>query len=467
MKRALLYFLKLGLLVAAAVWLANRPGTVAVEWQGYAVETSVGIAALALVVALVAASWLYLLWRALLRSPRAIGRIRGESRRVRGYRALTQGMVAVAAGDARTAERCAAKASSLLDEPPLTLLLSAQAAQLNGDEQAAAKYFEAMLQRPETEFLGLRGLLTQALRRGDRARALELARRAQALEPKAEWPLLTLVELEARRGDWTAAEEALDRAQRAKALPPERAKHQRTALLAERARAAGAAGRLDEAVAAAQKAHDLTPSSVPAAVELARHKARAGNVKAARKALEQAWRAGPHPDLADAWGEIEEGADPLALVKRYEALVAIDPEAQEGHLALARAAIRARLWGQARTHLERVRKAAPTARVYLLMAELEEAEHGDGPGVRQWLAKVPGADADATWVCAGCGGPATAWSAVCGHCGTFDALEWRTPGTPVPGLTGAQPLGPVAAATALPTIVPFAPPLPPGAPGTA
>ncbi len=63
----------------------------------------------------------------------------------------------------------------LLAEPPLTLLLSAQAAQLNGDEQAARRYFTAMLDRAETEFLGLRGLVMQALRGGDEAAALGLS----------------------------------------------------------------------------------------------------------------------------------------------------------------------------------------------------------------------------------------------------------------------------------------------------
>src|SRR5207244_3592662 len=85
-----------------------------------------------------------------------------------GYRALTQGMVAVAAGDAEEAQRQARKADVLLAEPPLTLLLSAQAAQLGGDEDAARRFFSEMLNRPETEFLGLRGLLMQAGRGGGR-----------------------------------------------------------------------------------------------------------------------------------------------------------------------------------------------------------------------------------------------------------------------------------------------------------
>jgi hypothetical protein len=43
-------------------------------------------------------------------------------------------MVAVAAGDAAEAGRQAKRADALLGDPPLTMLLSAQAAQLNGDD---------------------------------------------------------------------------------------------------------------------------------------------------------------------------------------------------------------------------------------------------------------------------------------------------------------------------------------------
>ena len=51
-----------------------------------------------------------------------------DSKRRRGYKALSQGMVAVAAGDAGEAARLARRADGLLNDPPLTLLLSAQAA---------------------------------------------------------------------------------------------------------------------------------------------------------------------------------------------------------------------------------------------------------------------------------------------------------------------------------------------------
>src|SRR5262249_1991532 len=74
-------------------------------------------------------------------------------------------------GGCGEAKRQAKIANNLLNDPPLTLLLAAQTAQLGGDEDAARRYFTAMLEKPETAFLGLRGLLMQAMKAGDRAEA--------------------------------------------------------------------------------------------------------------------------------------------------------------------------------------------------------------------------------------------------------------------------------------------------------
>jgi HemY protein len=44
--RILIYIVEVAVVVAVAVWLADRPGVVLLEWQGYRVETSIGILAL-------------------------------------------------------------------------------------------------------------------------------------------------------------------------------------------------------------------------------------------------------------------------------------------------------------------------------------------------------------------------------------------------------------------------------------
>src|SRR5579885_2107682 len=233
--RLLFTLLLMAAAVAAAVLIANQPGHVAIFWQDRRIDAPVAVLIAAVIAAALILAALIWLLRRILGGPGAFLRRRRERRRREGYRALTQGMVAVAAGDAEEAQKLARKADALLAEPPLTLLLSAQAAQLNGDERAATRYFTAMLERPETEFLGLRGLVMQALKGGDEATALRLVERARTLRPRTPWVLSSLLELQVRAEKWPAAEATLAEATRRKALPPDEGRHRSAVLLHQHA----------------------------------------------------------------------------------------------------------------------------------------------------------------------------------------------------------------------------------------
>lgn len=432
MIRALWFLLKVAVVIAIAIWLADRPGTVSVHWLGYAVEAPFWVALLVTLAALGIAALGYRLIRGLIRTPQRIRRHSRARRRERGYRALTQGMVAIAAGDAPTARKMARKADGLLNEPPLTMLLSAQAAQLQGDERAARQYFEAMLERPETAFLGMRGLLTQAIKSGDRVEALNLARKARGLQPNTPWLLGTLYDLEARAGDWAAAEGTLQQAIQAGAIPTEEGRRHRAVLLLERSFEAERRGRAEAALSHAQAAHDMMPGFVPAAVRLARLQLAADRPKPAAKVVERAWRQSPHPELAEIYRGLVSGYDPLARVRLFQKLVRQAPDSAESHLVVAQAAIEAQLWGEARQHLNRAMEIGPTRRTYRLMAELDRGERHDEEAAKDWLAKAADAPEDPVWTCNSCGAVSHNWGGLCGHCGAFDSLTWKTPTVAVP-----------------------------------
>jgi len=446
--RALPAILALALLIAGAVFIADRPGAVSLVWQGWRVDTSVDVLVLGVALLAVTAAALFHLLRLVIRSPRMLARGRRERRRRRGYRALSQGMVAVAAGDAVEAKRFARQADVLLAEPPLTLLLSAQAAQLNGDEKAAQKYFTAMLDRVETEFLGLRGLIMQALKRNDEPEALHLAERAKALRPKTPWVLASLFELQARAGKWHEAEATLTLASRRKALPAIESARHRAVMIYEQCRLALAEHRDRDAVRLAAKAHALAPGFTQAATRHAELLGAAGQTRQARKAIETAWARAPHPELASAYEALFADERPLQRMKRFETLAARNQDHVESHIALAEAALKARLWGEARRHLAeaggRESNPAPSPRVCRLMAEIEEAEHGDLPAARLWLSRATATTVqDPSYGCGACGGEVAAWSALCPHCRSFDSIEWRQLGrAPVPRLQAASEMMP-------------------------
>ncbi|HUZ72894.1 MAG TPA: heme biosynthesis HemY N-terminal domain-containing protein [Stellaceae bacterium] len=429
--RALPAIVVIALLVTAAVLVADRPGSVAIEWQGWRVDTSVAVMVLAAAAVGVAVAVIYNVLRWIVGGPRTWVRARRERRRRDGYRALTQGMVAVAAGDAEEAQKLARKADALLAEPPLTLLLSAQAAQLNGDETAAGRYFTAMLERPETAFLGLRGLLMQAMKIGDEATALRLAERAKALRPRTPWVLTSLLELQSRAGRWSAAEATLVETSRRKALPAPESRHRHAVLLHQNAAEAEAQGRPSDAMRLESKALALAPEFAPIAERYAQMLNLRGQTRRARRALEAAWRAAPHPALATAYRALFADEPALLRFKRMERLAALQPDHVESQLALAAAALEARLWGEARRYLTAAGAAATAAappRVCRLMAELEEAEHGDHAAARTWLARAAVADTpDPAWLCDACGAESASWSALCPNCRGFATLAWSGP----------------------------------------
>jgi HemY protein len=428
-------------LAAAAVFFADHPGRVEILWQGWQVKTSVAVLAAAAILAALVAGLLFSLLSLILDTPRRLLRARRERRRRTGYRALAQGMVAVAAGDPQEARRYAKRADVLLADPPLTLLLSAQAAQLDGDEGAAKKFFTAMLDRPETEFLGLRGLFNQAIREGDRGGALRLVDRAMALRPRTRWVALSRFDLETREGRWEAARETLAQAAKRRLFSPEQARHHRGVILYELSCAALAGGDQRRAMALADQARTLTEDLAAPAAHYARLLLEQQRKRRATTAVERAWRTAPHPDLAQVYGAIHEEESPLARVKSFERLAAQNPTARESRLALAEAALDAQLWGEARRHLTDALATGATTRVCQLMARLEEAELGELRRVREWLDRAVGAMPDPRYVCASCGRESIEWHSLCPHCSAFDALSWRTPSSAIAGgnLPAAEP----------------------------
>lgn len=457
MRRAFIFAVLAAAAIFAAYWMAQHPGHVTIQWLGYRMEPPIGFLVIVAIVFSVAVILLYRVIRGILGTPGRIGRAMASGRRKRGYKALSQGMVAVAAGDAQEAARWSRKADELLEDPPITLLLSAQAAQLNGDEMAAEKYFNAMLEKPETRFLGLRGLLMQALRAGDDERALGYVRQAHALRPKTPWVVTNLFELSQRSGDFDGAAAALKQAVKIKALAKPEAEHKGAVITLAKAERLLAEGRKEEAFTQARLADRSDPDLLAAALLHARLAVERKAYREAGKVVERSWPRTPSAELAALYRAAAPDAKPLEQVKRFTKLAALNPKHRESRLALAEANLEAELWGEARRHLGELVKLdgedPPRAQVCRLMARLEEAERKDTATARRWLERAAAAPPDPAWVCNSCGAVATRWSADCGACGAFDSLAWRVPrhvgpidlaaGGVLPQITGKLP--PVAA----------------------
>jgi len=472
MIQVVLFLITVALIAAGFVWLADRPGDVVITWLGYHVETSVLLLLLAVAALVVIGVMFWSVARAIWRSPEQVSLFFRHRRAMKGYLAISRGLVAIGSGDARLARRSADEAARLSPGDPLTLLLTAQSAQLAGDRVGAERAFHEMTRHDNTKLLGLRGLYIEAQRRNDAVTARRVAEQAAEADPALAWAGQAVLDDRCAQGDWSGALKSLD-AMRS-SLDKNEYRRKRAVLLTAQALALEESDR-DAARLAALDAVKLAPGLVPAAAFAGRRLAEAGDQRRAGKVLIAAWRLNPHPDIAEAYADLRPGDTARARLARMQSLAEKSPEdsaaIREGAIAVARTAIDAREFKIAREALSPYLN-APSKRIATLMAEIEETEHGDEGRVREWLGRAMRAAPDPVWTADGV--VSDRWLPVSPR-GRLDGYEWRVPlaeigmthpvvDAPPPPLPELKPSAPIEIKAVAPTEPPSSVVTPPPKP---
>ena len=437
----------IGLTYGAQYLLGTQGGvqvTVAgTEYSFQPLDAAIGLALL------VAAIWVFLKLLSLLVAvlkflsgdETALSRWQGRSRERRGYRALSEGMMALAAGEGRQAITKAAQAERYLQKPELTRLLVAQAAEITGDRDKATATYKEMIRDEKTRFVGVRGILKQKLLAGETDTAKQLAEEAFRLRPRNEEIQDTLLKLQADAHDWAGARQTLAAKLKHGSLPRD-VYYRREAVLA----LSEAQDVLDpdasiEDREQAIEANRKSPDLIPAAAMAARSLISKGKNRAAARILRKAWESQPHPDLASAFAEIAPDETPDQRVKRFENLFSANPDNLDTKLIKAELLVAAEDFPAAGRIVTELVNDDADARVMTLMAAIERGKGADEAVVRGWLAKAVTAKRGPQWVCSVCGKVHDRWTPICDNCGGFDTLVWTTPPeNDATAATGAQML---------------------------
>jgi HemY protein len=107
MIRIILFLVSVTLIAVGFAWVADRPGEVAINWMGYRIETSVLVAAFVIVALVIVAMLVWSLVRAIIRSPEQVSLFFRHRRAIKGYLAISRGLIAIGAGDLRVARKFA------------------------------------------------------------------------------------------------------------------------------------------------------------------------------------------------------------------------------------------------------------------------------------------------------------------------------------------------------------------------
>lgn len=426
MIRILFYVLIVLALGAGFAWLADRPGELSLIWQGSRVEMSLMVAA-TLLASLIAAI-LIVIWliRVVWLSPHSISRYFRARKRDRGYQALSTGLIAAGAGDSALARKMTVRTRGLLssDQEPLIHLLEAQTALIEGKYDDARKKFELMADDPETRELGLRGLYLEAKRLGANEAARQFAERAADKAPHLPWATLAALDYRSQTGQWDEAIRLLDQSRASHVIDRKEAERKKAVLLTARATEkleADPKGARDDALAALKLADDLVPACLIAAKALFRE----DNLRKAASILEKLWKQEPHPEVAKLYVRARSGDSAIDRLKRANKLEALRPNNAVALAAVAESALEARELSLARAKAEAAARIQPNEGIFLLLADIEEADTGDDGRIRHWMNQALKSPRDPAWTADGVTSPE--WLPVSPVSGRLDAFEWKQP----------------------------------------
>jgi HemY protein len=414
MRRVLLVLVICGIVLALAWALAGLPGRVTANVGTFTFEAATPVVALGLLLLFALLYTLFRLLGATIRLPHTFRSRQAARRRRTGDIAVTHTLLALAAGEKADARREASRARRMLGDTPQTLLLAAEAGRLAGRIDEAEAAFRTLAARDDAAFLGLRGLLRQAIEREDWPEATALARQAEAVQPGAAWLRHERARLAVRAGDWPDALALAD------------ADAPKAALATAAADAEHDPAR---ALRLAKQGWQDDPSLAPATLAYASRLRAAGKENRALAAIRHAWSIAPQPDLAAF--VMAPIADKLARMPAAQRLTEANPDHAESRLLLARTALDAGLTGEARRYAEAARAAGVNQRrLWLLLAEIEEAEGGDTEAgrlaQRDALRHAATADPDPQWRCTACHTTHADWHPTCPDCFTVGSLRWTT-----------------------------------------
>lgn len=327
--------------------------------------------------------------------PKRIGKGRAERRRKQGNQALADGLLAAEAGDAKAALRHAKKAAQFAEDERLKLLLEARAAEASDDWSGAERAWGQLARLPGGELAGLRGAATAAAERGDGMIAEERARAALALKSDADWPFQSLFDLQVAKGDWKTALETLALGAKRGLIGGDSLRRRRAVLHTARSAALGIDQRqlaqksLAEAIRAA-------PTFPPAAWHGARQLMAVGKTKAAQGVLELAWKARPHPALAQLARRLNKTDTAEIIEKRLLALAEANVEHRESRILQSEIAMDSQNWVKAVKILADLVEQGATARLCLLMERALNG-YGDKDEAARWARMAVTASREADW----------------------------------------------------------------------
>jgi HemY protein len=368
--------MKTALILAAALiggaLLANLlladPGYVALRLGGRLIEMS----AVTFVLALIALYFLVRLCLQVWNARRMWRQSQTERRQERARRSLAQGLLEMTAGDWETAETTLTRHVRDAEQPIAHYLAAARAAELQGMASRRDDWLSRALEVSSDARVPV--LVMQAellLKHKQLPAALATLEQLEASGESNARTLMLLARIYRQTGAWQQLQALEPRLRSMRGITADMVDQTLAQVYLDRLKAAGTSADVVE-LRAAWKAVPKSMAQRPdVAIAYARAAVACGDPDAAEAQLAECIARQWDEAAVLTFGEVE-GSDPLKSLEKAESWLASHPQDAALLLSCARLAVRAELYGKARSYLETSIGIRPRLEAYQLLAGLME-----------------------------------------------------------------------------------------------
>lgn len=417
--------LKIVLIVVALFIVVRLPGKSVVNYYGYSVELNTGVLVGGLVICFLFFHQFLNFWKWLRYLPTACKKQWAQRRVTKSTELVLEAFNTMAAGDAKEAMELLDKADKLNKDDPFNSIFTAQAAYNQNDDAITEKKFTALLNKEETRFLGYRGLALLKTRQGKLDEAHHFLQQALIVRPDSPWALRQLFNWDVQHLRFLSAETILEQLRIGGYLTKPETQRKKAVLHWVKAEHDLKESDFEGFYESVHQTLKLAPELLEATFALAKYYGESNRQSKAWKFLKKGYAINPHPDFLPVLKLLFNENSTLERYQRGEELTSAQPKDPATYLILARLALEAKLWGQARTHLVTLRQIQPTQSCFELLAELENQEHPGKPEIVQSLySQATHAPRDPVWICQTCHTILPKWHAFCPSCQAFDQVVW-------------------------------------------
>ena len=263
--------------------------------------------------------------------------------------------------------------------------------------------FDQMVKDPSTFLAGTRGLVHDALERGDIAEATQLLNTIPEKQQTMPWVQQAKWDIALLQNDWQSALKILDSRKKT---------YDKAIYIAYRACLLLQLGREKEA-------YNL--NSTHPAIAIAYAKA---FPKKAIKVLTHAWNVQPTWDIYLAYIQAIGTLSPEKRMKAVLQLIKKNARSRWALMACADMAIQTKQWQRAKENLEVYLQSYPlTKKVASMMAQIEREGYHHTDVASNWDTRATEAEDITGWTCGSCNHYLESWQALCPHCNALNTIQ--------------------------------------------